>query len=391
MIARTGWDEKSVIAEMKINVYNFNNHQHMDAGAFQIYYRGSLATVSGLYGGTDGGYGSPHGKNYFWRTIAHNSLLIYDPQEKFSRKGDYGNDGGQRLPNQRMEPANLEVFLDPVNAYKTGEVLAQGFGPSKQTPDYTYMKGDISQAYSSKVKEVKRSFIFLNLKNEEIPAALIVYDKVISSSPSYKKYWLLHSIEEPSIKGNEVMITQTTNTGTGKLVNVSLLPEIDNLELKAVGGPGKEFWVFGKNYENESRDNSGESTYERAAWRIELSPKKHAQENYFLNIMQIMDKNARQLSVKKIDGEKITGVQLADRLVFVSKTFENINASCSFSIQEKGNFKILLTDLLSGTWQVIKDNLVVIPEIPVKETDGLLYFEGTNGKYTFTYLQPLTK
>ena len=40
MVARTGWDERSVIAEMKVNEFNFVNHQHLDAGAFQIYYQG---------------------------------------------------------------------------------------------------------------------------------------------------------------------------------------------------------------------------------------------------------------------------------------------------------------------------------------------------------------
>ena len=43
MVARTGWGDDAVIAEMKINEYNFVNHQHLDAGAFQIYYRGALA------------------------------------------------------------------------------------------------------------------------------------------------------------------------------------------------------------------------------------------------------------------------------------------------------------------------------------------------------------
>ena len=382
MVARTGWDDKAAIAEMKINVYNFNNHQHMDAGAFQIYYRAPLATESGLYSGTDGGYGSPHGRNYFWRTIAHNTLLVYDPREQFSKRGDFGNDGGQRLPNNRNEPRNLDVLLNPENGYKTGEVLAHGFGPSMQTPDYTYMKGDITLAYSSKVKEAKRSFIFLNLKNEEVPAALIVHDKVISSSPSFKKYWLLHSIEEPLIRGNEVTVIRTQSGQTGKLVNVCLLPEMDNLELTPVGGPGKEFWVFGRNYENESRDKSGESTYERAAWRIEISPKIPAQENYFLNVMQIMENDGRKLTISKIDGDGITGVRISDRIVFVSKTSEVIDSSFTFPVQEEGKFKILLTDLVAGTWQVLRDNNVVIPSASVKEDDGVIYFEGTKGKYT---------
>ena len=113
MVARTGWGEDAVIAEMKINETNFVNHQHLDAGAFQIYYRGALALDSGLYKGSSGGYGSPHCMNYSWRTIAHNSLLVYDPVETFDRKGNYGNDGGQRLPNGRSEARSLEILQKP--------------------------------------------------------------------------------------------------------------------------------------------------------------------------------------------------------------------------------------------------------------------------------------
>ncbi len=187
MVARTGWDENSVIAEMKINEYNFTNHQHLDAGAFQVYYHGSLVMESGLYQGTAGGYGSAHDKNYSWRTIAHNSVLIYDPDEKFSAKGDYGNEGGQRLPNNRREPGTLSILLNPANGYRTGNVLAQNFGPDRQSPEYSYLKGDITQAYSSKVKEVKRSFVFLNLRNTSVPAVFIVFDRVVSSNPAFKK------------------------------------------------------------------------------------------------------------------------------------------------------------------------------------------------------------
>lgn len=83
MIARTGWDANCVIAEMKINEQFVGNHQHMDGGSFQIYHKGPLAIDAGAYSGSSGGYNSPNNKNYFKRTIAHNSLLVYDPDEKF--------------------------------------------------------------------------------------------------------------------------------------------------------------------------------------------------------------------------------------------------------------------------------------------------------------------
>lgn len=380
MVARTGWDENAVVAEMKVNVYNFNNHQHMDAGVFQVYYKGALATESGVYEGTGGGYGSAHDKNYQWRSIARNTLLIYDPAEKFSERGDYGNDGGQRLPNNRSEPRNLSILLDPANGYKTGEVLAQGFGPDRQTPDYTYLKGDITEAYSAKVGQVRRSFVFLNLKNSKVPAALIVFDKVVSANPEFKKFWLLHSIEQPVIKGNEVVITRTADGQTGKLVNTTVLPEMRDREINAVGGPGKEFWVFGRNYPSEiryRRDNS----YERAAWRIEVSPKAPARENYFLNIMQVMDSDGEKLDIRKIDGEGIVGVTVSDRVVLFSKDSEAIDSPVTFSIREKGRYKILVTDLVPGTWQVLRNGKATVGSVSVKDEDGALYVEGSAGAY----------
>jgi hypothetical protein len=375
MIARTGWHDRAAVAEMKINVYNFNNHQHIDAGSFQIYYRGPLAVESGLYTGSSGDYGSPHDKNYYWRTIAHNSLLIYNPAETF--KTGYANDGGQRLPNGRSEANDLNAILNPNNGYKTGEVVANDIGPDPVTPHYSYLKGDITQAYSSKVSSVKRSFVFLNLLNDDVPAALIVHDKIISSSASYKKFWLLHSMAEPAIEGNEITITRVNTRENGKLVNTTLLPEEDNMEFTPVGGPGKEFWVFGTNYPNTSNARS----YERADWRVELSPKEANNEDYFLNIMQVMETNIPKLSVKKIDGDLIVGSLIADRIVFFSKNSEIINSDISFTFTEEGNYKILLTDLSPGQWQIRKNGDIINANINVQAGKGTIYFEGAAGDY----------
>ncbi len=314
-VARTGWDENAAVAEMKVNVYNFNNHQHLDAGAFQLYYRGALAIDSGLYQGTSGGYGSPHDKNYHWRTIAHNSLLVHDPNENFGR--DYGNDGGQRLPNNRNEPSTLEVLLDPKRGYQTGEVLAQGFGPDARAPDYTYLTGDLTRAYSQKVRQAIRSFVFLNLKNPAAPAALVVFDRVVSADPSFRKYWLLHSLEEPKVEGNAA----TVEREKGRLSLTALLPAADNLELSKVGGPGKEFWVFGKNYPTEPTQRDWQQrSYEMGAWRLELSPRRAAEADLFLVVMQVADRasGARLPVVLAEEGDQV-GCKVGDRKVLFSR------------------------------------------------------------------------
>ncbi|WP_242203533.1 heparin/heparin-sulfate lyase HepB [Aestuariivivens insulae] len=391
MVARTGWDENSVIAEMKINEYHFGNHQHLDAGAFQIYYKGPLAIDSGIYNGlSDGirGYNNSHNKSYFKRTIAHNSLLVYDPDEVF-RTSDYGganrtdfarNDGGQKMLGKAWTtPDHLSEILE---GYKTGEIIAHGFGPNKHVPEFSYLKGDITEAYSDKVEEAKRSFVFLNLKNDSIPAAFIVFDKLVSSNENFKKAWLLHSIEEPKVVGNEFTISRTLHGGQGQLVCNTLLPTKEAVEIEAVGGTGKEFWVFGENIETEpvTKDVRGE----RGAWRVEVVPNHPEKETYFLNVMQIMDNGYKgRLSVNKIEAKNVVGVQLEDQVILFNSKSKSMDEQFSFSIEEKGTYKILITDMYPGTWQIKKDNEVFMPAMKVNADDGVLYFEGTEGKYEF--------
>ena len=94
MVARTGWkdgiDAPEAVAFMKIGEQWAANHHHLDAGTFQIYYKGILATDTGIYDA----YGTSHDVNWNKETISHNGLLIYDPNEKIN--GNAVNSGGQR-------------------------------------------------------------------------------------------------------------------------------------------------------------------------------------------------------------------------------------------------------------------------------------------------------
>ncbi len=383
MVARTGWQGETVVCEMKVNIYNFNNHNHLDAGAFQIYYRGPLAMDTGLYHGTDGGYVSPHNVNYYKRTIAHNCLLVYDPDEQFVTRGyrkiEKVNDGGQRPPNGWSEPRNPEVML--TKHYKTGEVLGQSYGPDPKVPEYTYLKGDITQAYSENVEQVLRSFVFLNFDGGDVPAALVVFDKVVSANPEFKKYWLLHSEEEPVFQGNTTVVQLAKRRDwSGKLVNTTLIPEPANAEITKVGGPGKEFWVFGKNFENKPLSNP--DRFEMGAWRVELSPRKASKEDLFLNVMQVTDRgNDRLLEVEKIVSEHLVGLKIAERVVLFNKDGTSTNRPVSWELTGGGTFKYLVTDLGPGNWQLWRDGRILEPVIEVGSNEGTVYFEGPAGSY----------
>lgn len=395
MIARTGWDENSVIAEMKVNEHFYGNHQHLDGGSFQLYYKGPLAIDSGSYQGAAGGYSSPHNKNYFKRTIAHNSLLVYDPDEKFpcwnyggSDKTEFAaNDGGQRMPGDRWQTCmSYEDLLS--EDYTVGKALAHGFGPDANVPEWSYLKGDITKAYSDKVSDVRRSFVFLNLDktgNGEVPAAFLVYDHVVSANPDFKKFWLLHSIEEPVAGEQAFTVRRTKNGDSGMLHCNVLLPQADDLEINVVGGRenGKEFWVFGKNYPNAATTRP-DPCNERGEWRVEVCPKAPAAENAFFNVMQVADNKCKNLhEVKMLDAGKVVGAVVADRIVIFSKDSKALKGGFSFTVKGDKTYKVLVTDLLPGTWQVRKDGRVFIAGVDVRESEGVLYFEAGPGTYEF--------
>ncbi len=162
---------------------------------------------------------------------------------------------------------------------------------------------------------------------------------------------------------------------------VALLPGSENADINPVGGPGKEFWVFGENFENEpsrGRDPAGE----RGAWRIEITPSVLAEEDYFLNVMQVMDNDYEsQLEVELIKGDKVVGAQIGERVVIFSEDAEVMNTPFSFTIEGKDTYDILLTDMAEGTWQVLKDGNVLIPAISVPNENGTLYFKAKGGEY----------
>lgn len=391
MIARTGWDKNSVIAEMKINEHFVGNHQHMDGGAFQIYYKGPLAIDAGAYHGTSGGYNSAHNKNFFKRTVAHNSLLVFDPNEKFA-SWNYGgtdktefadNDGGQRMPGDRWE--TCRSFADLLSdEYTTGQVLAHGIGGDYMAPDYSYLSGDITKAYSDKVKEVKRSFVFLNLKSEKVPAAMVVFDKVVSKNAEFKKHWLLHSIEQPQVSENGIIIKRTKDGDSGMLSNTVLLPAKENLDMQVIGGKGKEFWVNGTNYANAPQAGRPDPRNERGEWRVEVSPSAPANEDYFLNVIQVADNNCNELhKASLLKGENLVGAVIADRIVTFSKDGEQINGKAEMDVQGNGTFKFVMTNMKPGTWQVKKDGKIFIAYKWVGAEDGVLSFEGGSGHYEF--------
>ena len=298
IIARTSWkhgiDSPAAVAYLDGHERIINDHPHMSIGQFSLYYKGNLAIDSGNYNGSAGGYGSSHDKNYYKRTIASNCVTVFDPDEKFywatgngpgigylyGTGEEVANDGGQKF---RINVRDYDEFKEiDAMARTDGSYI----GPNKQTPEFSYLKTDLTNAYSDKISEYNRYMVFMDLDNEDYPAALVVFDVVESSNKAFKKVWNLHSIEEPEVSGNTTVISRTEDGFNGKLVNKTLLPETGNFNIEKVGGEGMEYMVNGVNYPND--DHEGTKT-DSGSWRIELSPVKESTKDTFLNAMYVTD------------------------------------------------------------------------------------------------------
>ena len=73
----------------------------------------------------------------------------------------------------------------------------------------------------------------------------MVFDRVVSADPAFRKAWLLHGLERPTINGSQTIFKDTRAGYTGKLTVDTLLPKPDDLDITAVGGAGRENWVDG--------------------------------------------------------------------------------------------------------------------------------------------------
>jgi heparin/heparan-sulfate lyase len=146
-------------------------------------------------------------------------MLVRDPQEKFG--STESNDGGTKF-NQRSPETPEEAQKDPW--FNNGKVLSADFGPSKLRPSFSYFSADLTAPYSPKLKSFTRSFCFLNLNREDIPAAIILNDNMTAANPEFKKYLQLNTHKMPEMTGNGIIIQNECKGLVGKTHVEMLVP-----------------------------------------------------------------------------------------------------------------------------------------------------------------------
>ena len=143
LVLRDGWGRDSTWIQLACGPY-LAKHDHLDAAHLVVYHKGYLAIDAGAdYTDTE----SPHYLNHYRRTIAHNTVLVYQPGERFfwsENRWPAANDGGQRMDSSRFwnSVRSLEDWRRTRDLWDRCTL-----SPVAAEPTYRYARADATRAY----------------------------------------------------------------------------------------------------------------------------------------------------------------------------------------------------------------------------------------------------
>ncbi len=271
--ARSSWDGDSSYLFFKCGD-RFTAHQHLDVGTFSIYKHTPLVLPGGVYDDFAGN----HACNYYIRTIGVNSMLIFDPAEKFPdgiRAGPKSfNDGGQQYPPPKGWGQNWGALDKAERDKNLAQMHLADLLAYDDQGSFMYTAGDCTKAYNpAKCDFFTRQIVFIR------PDTIVIFDRVQSKNPNFRKTFLLHTMKAPT--GSAPNLVETN--GKGRLFIQTVLPENPDVKLHT----GKDLYVYNGSEGPVNPAKPGNGNIPEC--RIEISPKTAAQTDYFLHVLTTGD------------------------------------------------------------------------------------------------------
>jgi hypothetical protein len=389
---RSSWNADALFYTFR-NRDQFGSHSDAKQNSFTIYYKGSpLAINDGNY--PAGASSAPSTKSYYRRTVSSNSVLVFDPSETFYNYATVYNDGGQKFGS--YDPVQGTGGYSPsysCNAYSQAALDSSEYNTAdnsfEDNPDFTWIRGDASRGYSSKLSHFDREFV--HLKNTNI---FVVFDRVESTDPGFKKKWLLHSLTEPILDGNEDFscsqatgesrcqgdsnagISKSYDSGYARIANGEselhsrTLYPTDHVYRK-IGGSGYEFWI------DDADQNLPPSSYTPSVtggWRVEISPSASRQYDNFLHVLYATDPGAGNIQSSLIDNGNVIGAFINNSYAVVFARGKQPVDQAQYTLNGTGNVRNLIFGMKPDTSYNIYDNGQKILSVNSNE-NGIFQFD----------------
>jgi len=312
VFARSSWEPDATYFLFKCTK-RYTGHQHLDAGHFMIFKHEQLAGDGGFYDQ----WVSDHSCNYYVRTIAHSTMLVYDPAEKMPEvlrnweKPE--NDGGQAymwLPiNRAGNFSDCDEVRKEWKLHNIADVTA-----FEDHGAFMYTAGDCTRAYSpAKLDCFTRQIVFLR------PGTFVIFDRVRSKNPSFKKTWQLQALNKPEGSAPNFTITN----GKGRLHLQTLLPARPLVKLNA----GAAMYTYNGKAHPPSQEVPG-----MAKCRMEISPSEPNAVDYFLNVLTTTDATTASVPQASVKVGSEIMVTIGEAVI----TFKTTEVGGSVSLGGKG-------------------------------------------------------
>jgi hypothetical protein len=98
--------------------------------------------------------------------------------------------------------------------------------------------------------------------------------------------------------------------------------------------------------------------------------------------MEVMDRPADPVAVRRLDNGPVIGFQLEDTTVVFQRNGQRASGAVTF---RSAGSRFLAADLVAGRWRILRDGVPAGSAVEVTPEAGVLWFEGPPGAYR---LQP---
>lgn len=403
-IFRTGFDsaDDTVISfwGQKYQVLH-GGHSHNDFASFTISKYGDLAIQRSIAKNFSGGNIAQTKQNMFYNTMG-----VYKPGELdsiFTRNLMGYRNNFSTTAGYPTSPEFQENGLNHV-----GTVVEEDL----EGIHYDYVDYNYTNAWpSTKVDYAEREFVYLRSNGGVDDEYVVVFDRINATDASYKKYFLLHGVEEPEVRnssgdiitltpekypaaatddggrwiyngastGDTITLKNNLYSSHGKVVNRTIFPASFNIN--KIGGVG-HYWEDADGGLIHTSTFVDRYKYYRGTYSVQIESTTNQQYDTFLNVMQIGDVTMTPSAMHGIDTNNAIGVHIADGVervaIFPKNKNSKINGDINYTISTSSTARHLIVGLEPSTIYAVTISGVVLNVTNVTNSAGVLEFVDTS-------------